>query len=276
MVNDIHNFIVNLSANVSYMYVDAILKELHSVQDDSGSIMQNDIADMEAIVGVENTELIEEVVYEPLEVVETEIQYLDLSDDYERLSNAVTVIDTTYEENVASAEAELETIRDMEQGVYDEVSAMSEIFAKVDILTDDEGNLVYEEGMDHVLEYPDIFVETVNQKKFEAKVSLGFKEGDEEPERPEEPDKPVEPENPDKPTEPANPIVTEKSDKSSESEETEETNQAIEQRTRKSQISRQKQRTRKRRISRQKQRIRKKRISRQKQRIQKKRISRQK
>ncbi len=226
VVNDIHNFIVNLSANVSYMYVDAILKELHSVQDDSGSIMQNDIADMEAIVGVENAELIEEVVYEPLGVVETEIQYLDLSDDYERLSDAVTVIDTTYEENVASAETELESIRDMEQGVYDEVSAMSEVFAKVDILTDDEGNLVYEDGMEHVLEYPDIFVETVNQKKFDAKVSLGFKEGDAEPERPEEPekpDKPVEPEEPDKPAETVKLSETEETKQATGAEETEET-----------------------------------------------------
>ena len=190
VVNDIHNFIVNLNANVSYMYVDAILKEIHGVQDDSNSIMLNDIADMEAIVGVENAELIEAAVYEPLEVVETEIQYLDLSDDYEKLSDAVSVIDTTYESNVESAMTELDAIREMEQGVYDEISAMSEVFAEVDILTDTDGNIVYEEGMDHVLEYPDEFVETVNQKKLEAKIKLGFKEGDEEPEKPKEPDKP--------------------------------------------------------------------------------------
>lgn len=231
VVNDIHNFIVNLGANVSYMYVDAILKELHGVQDDSGSIMQNDIADMEAIVGVENAELIEEVVYEPLDVVETEIQYLDLSDDYERLSDAVTVIDTTYEENVTSAEAELEAIRDMEQGVYDEVSAMSEVFAKVDILADDEGNLVYEEGMDHILDYPDAFVETVNQKKLAAKMSLGFKEGDKDPERPEEPekpDKPVEPEEPDKPAETVKLSETEETKQATGAAETEETDKSSE------------------------------------------------
>lgn len=184
VINDIHNFIVNLNANVSYMYVDAILKELHSVQDDSTSIMQNDIADMKAIVSVENAELIEEVVYEPLEVVETEIEYLDLSDDYEKLSDAVTAINTTYEENVTSAETELEAIRERGQGVYGEISVMSEVFAGVDILTDDEGNVVYEEGMKHVLEYPDVFVEDAKQKKLAAKISLGYKEGDPEPEKP--------------------------------------------------------------------------------------------
>lgn len=231
VVNDIHNFIVNLSANVSYMYVDAILQELHGVQDDSGSIMQNDIADMEAIVGVENAELIEALAYEPLEAVETEIQYLDLSDDYEQLSDAVTAIDTTYEENVASAEKELEAIREMEQGVYDEVSAMSEVFAKVDILTDDEGKLVYEEGLDHVLEYPDVFVETVNQKKLAAKISLGFKEGDKDPEKPEEPEKPIKPdksEEPEKPIEPEKPVESKESDESVESDESKETDETQE------------------------------------------------
>ncbi|HOO27220.1 MAG TPA: hypothetical protein PLU43_02045, partial [Lachnospiraceae bacterium] len=50
-VNDIHNFILNLSTNISYIYVDSILKEVHAVQDDSDAIMENDTKDMDDRAG---------------------------------------------------------------------------------------------------------------------------------------------------------------------------------------------------------------------------------
>ncbi len=182
VVNDIHNFIVNLSTNVSYIYVDAILQEIHAVQDDSGTIMKNDIEDMESIIAVQNAELIKEVEYDPLKIVETEIEYMDLSDDYEKVDTAVDDIYKTYESNMEDAEAEFMTIKEGGLAVDEQAAEAAEIFANVDILTDAEENCVYESGMEKLNDLADEFEEEVNAGKFTAKERLGFREGDEEPE----------------------------------------------------------------------------------------------
>ncbi len=182
VVCDIHNFILNLSTNVSYMYVDAILKEMHAVQDDSDSIMENDIKDMQAIEGVEAAELIEDVEYEPLEIVETEIEYMDLSDDYQEVDENVSNINTTYLNNMEAAQAAFLKIKEDGAGVNDQAMTTAGVFSEVDILTDGDGNIVYEEGMEHLGVLAEEFGDQVNSKKFVAKERLGFKEGDKEPE----------------------------------------------------------------------------------------------
>lgn len=182
VANDIHNFILNLSSNVSYVYVDAILKEMHAVQDDSKTIMANDIEDMESIEEVQNSDLIEEVEYAPLEVTETEIEYMDLSDDYETVDKTIDDIYDTYETDMEEAAAEFATIKEGGAAVDEQTAAAEEIFANVNILMDAEENCVYESGMENLSSLSETFTEEVNVGKFTAKERLGFKEGDAEPE----------------------------------------------------------------------------------------------
>lgn len=181
VVNDIHNFILNLSTNVSYVYVDAILQEMHAVQDDSRTVMDNDVKDMEAITGVREAELIEEAEYEPLKIVETEIEFMDLSDDYFQADQAVDEIYKTYEKNMEEAETEFAAIKEEGLAIGGGMTAMAETFGAVDILTDDQENCVYEEGMAHLSNLSNEFKSELDHKKFKAKERLGFKEGDEEP-----------------------------------------------------------------------------------------------
>lgn len=173
VVNDIHNFILNLSTNISYMYVDAILKEVHDVQDNSSTIMKNDIEDMEAIKEVETAELIEEVEYEPLEVSETEIGYLELTDDYEIVNKATENIYDTYTDNMKTAEDEFALIKDSSSVIGEQLISTSDTIVTVNILLDEEDNSVYEEGMTHLLEIVDQYEKGI-PKKLEAKKSLGF------------------------------------------------------------------------------------------------------
>lgn len=182
VVNDIHNFILNLSTNVSYMYVDAILKEMHAVQDDSNSIMKNDVKDLEAIEEVESADLMEEVEYDPFETVETEIEYMDLSDDYQEVDDAADGVYTTYTTNISDAQNEFLKVKEEGSSVGEQALATAEVFSGINILTDGEENLVYADGMEHLGTLAGEFEELVNSKKFTAKERLGFKEGDPEPE----------------------------------------------------------------------------------------------
>lgn len=181
VVNDIHNFILNLSTNVSYIYVNAILQEIHAVQDDSQMIMQNDIQDMEAIEEMQSADLLADVEYEPLEIVETELEYMDLSTSYETLEQTITDIDTTYTDAVTSAQEEFALVKEKGLTVDEQVTETTGVFAEVDILTDAEGNCVYESGMESLGNLAGEFKETADEKILTAKKRLGFKEGDAEP-----------------------------------------------------------------------------------------------
>ena len=150
VVNDIHNFVVNLSTNVSYMYVNAILKELHSVQDDSLTIMQNDVRDREAIEQVQSADLIAEVEYEPIKAARTELKHMDLSAKYETLEQTISCIDTTYVDAVENAQKDFALIKENKGTMDEQVSETVEMLSQVDILKDIDGNCVYESGMERL------------------------------------------------------------------------------------------------------------------------------
>lgn len=174
MVADIHNFIVNLSANVSYIYVDAILKEIHNVQNDSNAIMQNDIKDMKAITDVQTDELIDEVNYEPLLVIDTKIEHLDLKDSYTKLDDTVDAVCETYKTNMQKAEEDFKTIKGNSVHVTEQAVATESVFSNVDIIRDDEGNVVYEEGMQELNNIASNIQEEIGSKKSRQKREWDF------------------------------------------------------------------------------------------------------
>lgn len=152
------------------------------MQDDSVSIMKNDTADMAQITAIQNTDLIENIEYTPLETVETEIEYPDFTEGYEKLNKAVDDIYTTYEANMEEAEKELLEAADIDKTIGGNITAALEVFADINILTDEEEECVYETGMNHLSNLAADFEQDTLEKKNTAKQRLGFQEGDEEPE----------------------------------------------------------------------------------------------
>ena len=139
VIGDIHNFITELSTNVSYLYVDAILKEVHSVQNGSGEILQNDTRDMESVNGIDVQKLIDEPEYELLQVVETEIPSLDLEEDYTQLDTAVNMVYGIYQEDMKNAENEFTKIKEHSTGVSSQMEATTQVFTEIDISKDADG-----------------------------------------------------------------------------------------------------------------------------------------
>lgn len=184
VVNDIHNFMLNLSTNISYIFVDAILREVHAVQDNSKSIMANDISDMEAVCGIKTDDLIEGVEYEALEEGTMEIEYLDLSDDFQAVSDLSDGIYLTYETDMQAAEDALLAITDTTSTIAPALQTAGAVLEAVDILTDSDGNQVYKDGMDKLDTYAPDFVQETWDKKEAAKISLGWNKTGEQQETP--------------------------------------------------------------------------------------------
>lgn len=78
-MNDINDFINMMNSNMAYMYVDAILEEFHRIQDDSDTILQNDMLELAKLQNVNATQLI--AVAEPIqeEKVDLDIQPVEFT-----------------------------------------------------------------------------------------------------------------------------------------------------------------------------------------------------
>lgn len=81
IVSNIHEFEVTLNANISYMYISAILAEFHAGQDAASTIMKNDTEEMQLILGIDAQKLLAELEIADTDYPENELEYLDLSDE---------------------------------------------------------------------------------------------------------------------------------------------------------------------------------------------------
>lgn len=78
-IKDVNNFINILNSNVAYMYMDAVLAEVHRIQDSSATIMTNDNAELQRLESIAASQLI--VTSEPVDevVVSADVSPVDLA-----------------------------------------------------------------------------------------------------------------------------------------------------------------------------------------------------
>lgn len=110
-VSDVNDFKVTLNANIAYMYVDAVLKEFHNVQDDSRTILNNDITELELLQNVKASQLIAAVEHTELEMVENDVQPVDLSSYAEQNRLFLTGMSTGYADAVLKGRDDYALIR---------------------------------------------------------------------------------------------------------------------------------------------------------------------
>ena len=150
---NVKNFEISLNTNMSYMYVQALLSEFHTAQDMSGTILANDNTETERLQAIDAEGLLIEPEYEEIEDVDTEIEEVDFSGTFNQNQTIVESLYTTYESFVLEGEEAFALIKEKELVIEEGMGAFSESIAKVDIQKDEEGNIVYEEGLTALDEY---------------------------------------------------------------------------------------------------------------------------
>lgn len=102
-INHVYNFIFTLNSNISFIYLDAILTEFHNVQDQSNTILSNDVAELEQLTGVDASDLI--VSAEPIEevVVTNNTQTIDLQPYYDNNVTYLSSMETAYDDAMTLA-----------------------------------------------------------------------------------------------------------------------------------------------------------------------------
>lgn len=102
MIYEIMNFENEINTNISYIYVDAILKEVHNLQDNAGDIMKHDKEDLKAIQSVSVDSLIHPITFSEMKMKKDPIKEVDLSGAEKKMQKSVLAVEKNYKSALAN------------------------------------------------------------------------------------------------------------------------------------------------------------------------------
>ncbi|TCL60973.1 hypothetical protein EDD76_10170 [Kineothrix alysoides] len=179
IIAEIKNFESIMGRNMSYMYVEAILREFHGVQDSAKVIMKNDEKDMQALLELDPSNLIEFMELPEPERVKDEIQDIDLSDIYSENQKAVKETNESAKEAITKGKGEFETVRSGSEKVTKAAEFLTSEAEKINLMTDGSGMPIYQPGIEEIENYVTNYNEVADGQKNELKERLGWeKSGD--------------------------------------------------------------------------------------------------
>lgn len=131
VITDIWVFNNSLSTNIEYVYVDAILKGVHTVQDGADELLANDLKDLQAVLQFTETDLIVDPEYPDEKHVDNDIENLDVSDIFTSMQTVFSDLSAEYKASQTSA-----------QGEYDKlIEEMATVSTKMEELNTEIGDV---------------------------------------------------------------------------------------------------------------------------------------
>ncbi len=152
-MSDIKNFEINLNTNMSYMYMQAILKEFHDVQDSAGTIMENDSAEMARLQDVEPGSLMGSLQLVEVEPIETDIEEVDFRNVFEANSQISQELRNSYDTFARQGLEAFGEVKSKEETVIEGMGDFFDVVAEIDIGTNAAGEEVYQEGIASLSKY---------------------------------------------------------------------------------------------------------------------------
>lgn len=158
VITNITSFNSDLSTNIEYVFLDALLKEVHMVQDKSDDILENDLTDLKNILKFAESDLVVDPDYPEERSVDHNIQNLDLSKEYSTIQSIFAKLSSSYRQDEKKAQDALNVILSAKDGIDKEMNAID---TKLNAIGDDEEES--NQYIDDAEEYQR-FVTTYNQE----------------------------------------------------------------------------------------------------------------
>lgn len=136
-----------LNSQMSYMYLCNIMDEFHDAQDEAAMVMHNDAADQEAIAQIQAHDLIALVPIPDLEQPEDHTKELDVTEYLEANRSLIEDVDAQYQDNLADAKQQLDTLKESGSLLAEELSILSESIQDIELQYDSDGQYLYLPGM---------------------------------------------------------------------------------------------------------------------------------
>ena len=136
----------SLNNNVSYMYVNNILKEFHEAQDSAGVVMENDLKDTKAIESIEVQDLVALVEMPEMHEKENKTEMLDIS-EYAVKDNALTAaLDEEYQTRVFDIQEEIISLGAQGSFLQESLNDLLNQMPQIDVTVDEKGVDIIEQA----------------------------------------------------------------------------------------------------------------------------------
>lgn len=119
-VQKVHYFRETLNANISYMYIDAVLSAFHDVQDDSAEILANDIKELKRLQNVDAAKLVASVEQPEVLMPKADIQQIELADYMQQNRSFLTEMSEGYGATIQKSKADYLEIQSANHEVSEE------------------------------------------------------------------------------------------------------------------------------------------------------------
>lgn len=133
------------------MYISGILSEFHSVQDGAGTIMENDQRDTDVILGINATDLTQLITIPELKTTETSVAPLDVQQYIDKDKSLVEDINNQYVYYISLSRSDWENLKNRGDSIVNDWIQMENDINEFAISEDEDGNLIYEEGIQNIL-----------------------------------------------------------------------------------------------------------------------------
>lgn len=147
VIYNLMKFEKKINNDLSYVYVNNILKEFHEAQDISEVVMNNDLKDKKAILEIQAYDLIEMVDIPELERVENTAEPLDFSNYIEDNQEIISAINDEYKKQIEISLNGMYDLKEEGENLADKLDKMIAGIGEVNIIRDEDGTIVYEKGV---------------------------------------------------------------------------------------------------------------------------------
>lgn len=150
IIYEVSEFEKSISTNVSYIYVDAILSEVHSVQDGASTILANDDSEKKSLLSVSAEALIEPVEFSEMKEKNDTVKPIDLQAESLNLQNAVWKIETDFDGWLNEGQKDYAVVVSKNQDLQQSLEALEKSMESTNPLLDEQGKYNIAEGISSV------------------------------------------------------------------------------------------------------------------------------
>lgn len=143
---DVLSFGESINNNLSYMYLDNILKEFHQAQDGAAVVIDNDLKDKSAIDEIKAYDLVEMVAIPELKHEENNVEVLEIESYVAANTELVQNVDEEYRKCVEDAKEQLSALKENGETLSEVLASLSADAGEIDITKNESGTSIAEEA----------------------------------------------------------------------------------------------------------------------------------
>lgn len=177
-IYDVMEFMADLNNNISYMYMYSMMDEFHDAQDETSTVMENDLEEKEAINAIEAEDLVALAPVTEITEIENTIEPVEVSDYIAKNIELTATVGMKYQEFITESETEHLALNEAAATLLTEMGNMDPLITGIDFMTDEEGNSIYQTGKEELSTFFANHNTTLETKELELQNNVLIMYGD--------------------------------------------------------------------------------------------------